>query len=363
MCRKLFSFALLMGAVLLTGCLKSEGNENQGKEYIVTEGAYVVNSGDPENGKDGSLSYIDYNTSTVVNNIYPIGSNPSDVLVYGGKVYVVGCGSNSIYVLNKKNRTLIDKINTVEEMGDDAGLEPNSVAAYGSNVYVSTHGGYVAVIDTTSLTITNKFKVGSYPEGMGVGVVESNSTTKEATLYVANSDNGNGNGSISKINLGTGSVSEIKNDLIKNPRKVVVGGTSAFVLDYGTKDADGNQKGNGVYFVSDNNVSLVIDGATDMTAGGSTIVAYNYLAESNKAEYKVCNLYYNTVSTFYLNGDSSNPITKPSAINVDPNTGYLLIGTSGYTNLYDSNGNFIKSFGTGDNPCSICYSYGVQVIK
>ena len=362
MYRKLFSFALLMGAILLTGCLKSEGNENQGKEYVVTEGAYVVTTGDPSATRAGVLYYIDYNTGTVTPNFEVIGLSPSDVMVYGNKVYVIGCGSNTIYIFDKKSNRLVDKIFTIDELGEDAGFEPNSVAAYGSNVYVSTHGGYVAVIDTTSLTITNKFKVGSYPEGMGVGIVESNST-KEATLYVANSDNGNGNGSISKINLGTGNVSEIKNDLIKNPRKVVVGGTSAFVLDYGTKDAEGNQKGNGVYYVSDNNVSLVIDGATNMTAGGSSIVTYNYPAGSTNADYKVCNLYYNTVSSFYLNGDSSYPMTQPSAISVDPNTGYLLIGTSGYTNLYDGNGNFVKTFEIGDKPCSISYSYGKQVIK
>ena len=143
-----------MGTVLLTGCLKSESNDNQQQEYVVTKGAYVVNAGDPANGKDGSLTYIDFSTGNAINNVYPIGSNPSDVMVYGNKVYVVGCGTNTIYVLDKNTRTLLDKINTVDEMGEDAGFEPRYATAYGSNAYVSTHGGYVAVIDTTSLTIT-----------------------------------------------------------------------------------------------------------------------------------------------------------------------------------------------------------------
>ncbi len=178
MLRKLSHFALLMGAILLTGCLKNDNDDKKGQEYIVTEGAYIVNAGDPANGIDGSLTYIDYSNGTAIRNIYPIGLNPSDVLVYGNKVYVVGCGTNTIYVLDKKTRTLIDKINTVDEMGEEAGIEPRYAVAYGSNTYVSTHGGYVAVIDTASLTITTKFKVGSYPEGLGVVVVENNKSVK-----------------------------------------------------------------------------------------------------------------------------------------------------------------------------------------
>ena len=362
MLRKLFSVVLLMGTVLLTGCLKSESNDNNDpQEYVVTKGAYVVNAGDPANGKDGSLTYIDFTTGNAINNVYPIGSNPSDVMVYGNKVYVVGCGTNTIYVLDKNTRSLIDKINTVDEMGEDAGFEPRYATAYGSNAYVSTHGGYVAVIDTASLTITNKFKVGSYPEGMGIGVTESNST-KEATLYVANSDNGNGNGSLSKISLSSGSTSEIKNDLIKTPYRVVVGGSDAFVLDLGTIDADGKQTGNGVYYVGDK-VSLLIDGATGMSAAGSSIITYNYPKGASNVVYKVCNLYYNSLSSFYLYGDSANPITNPSAICLDPNTGYLLIANPGFVNMYDGNGNFYKSFDAGENPVGICYSYGVEVYK
>ena len=344
-----------MGAVLFTGCLKSESGSNQKQEYLVTEGAYIVNAGDPANGVDGSLSFLDYTTGLAKNDLYPIGQNPSDVLAYGGRVYVVGCGTNTIYVLNKKTHTLVGKINTVDEMGEEAGLEPNYIVAYGSNAYVSTHGGYVAVIDTASLTITNKFKVGSYPEGMAIGFESTSS--KEASLYVANSDNGNGNGSISKINLGTGSVSEIKNANIKYPKRIITGTGTAFILDAGTIDEEGNQKDAGVYMLADNNVSLLIKNATGMSASGSSIITYNYPKGSSKVEYTVCNLYYNSLSTFYLSGDTSKPITNPSAICVDPNVGYMLIANPGYVNMYDGNGNFVKSFDIGQYPVGICYSY------
>ena len=338
MLRKLSHVALLMGAILLTGCLKNDNDDKKGQEYIVTEGAYIVNAGDPAHGVDGSLTYIDYSNGTAIKNIYPIGQNPSDVLVYGNKVYVVGCGTNTIYVLDKKTRTLIDKINTVDEMGEEAGIEPRYAVAYGSNTYVSTHGGYVAVIDTASLTITNKYKVGSYPEGMGVGVVSSNGSVKEVTLYVANSDNGNGNGSISKINLSSGSISEIMTEKIKNPRRIVAGGSTAFVLDAGSIDEEGIQKNAGVYVIDGNDVAMLIENATGMSASGSAIVTT-------------------------LSGDSSKPISNPTAICVDPNTGYLIIGNPGFVNLYDGNGNFVDSFDIGENPVGISYSYGTAIYK
>ncbi len=363
MLRKLSNFALLMGAILLTGCLKNDNDGKKGQEYVVTEGAFIVDAGNPSNGIDGSLNFIDFATGTAVRNIYPIGQNPSDVLVYGNKVYVVGCGTNTIYVLDKKTRTLIDKINTVDEMGEEAGIEPRYAVAYGSNTYVSTHGGYVAVIDTASLTITNKYKVGSYPEGMGVGVVNSNGSVKEVILYVANSDNGNGNGSISKINLSSGSISEIMTEKIKNPRRIVAGGSTAFVLDAGSIDEEGIQKNAGVYVVDDNEVAMLIENATGMSASGSTIVTYNFPKGSSSVSYRVCNLYYGNLSVFTLSGDSSKPISNPTSICVDPNTGYLIIGNPGYINIYDGNGNFADSFDIGENPVGISYSYGTATYK
>ena len=66
MLRKLSNFALLMGAILLTGCLKNDNDDKKGQEYIVTEGAYIVNAGDPAHGVDGSLTYIDYSNGTAI---------------------------------------------------------------------------------------------------------------------------------------------------------------------------------------------------------------------------------------------------------------------------------------------------------
>ena len=58
---------------------------------------------------------------------------------------------------------------------------------------------------------------------------------------------------------------------------------------------------------------------------------------------------------------NAEPISNPTSICVDPNTGYLIIGNPGYINIYDGNGNFADSFDIGENPVGICYSYGTAI--
>ena len=113
--------------------------------------------------------------------------------------------------------------------------------------------------------------------------------------------------------------------------------------------------------VEDNDVSMLIENATGMSASGSAIVTYNFPKGSSSVSYRVCNLYYGNLSVFTLSGDSSKPISNPTAICVDPNTGYLIIGNPGYINIYDGNGNFADSFDIGENPVGICYSYGTAI--
>ena len=56
--------------------------------------------------------------------------------------------------------------------------QPRSITFYGSKAYVSCYDGYVDVIDTLSLSVTQRIAVGSNPEGLAVS---------NGKLYVANS--------------------------------------------------------------------------------------------------------------------------------------------------------------------------------
>ncbi len=380
----LLSFAvMLMGSTLLTGCIESDDN-NKRTEYVVTKGVLVINNGNYYNGIDGSLTFLDFSTNpiTVQQNVYKnangesLGGTPNDVMAYGDKIYITGSDENTVFVLNAKTFKLIEKINTIQDMGATEGYYPRHLEAYGSKVYVSTYGGYVGVIDTLNLSISDMYKVGSAPEGMAIG----GTSDTDVYLYVANSDYGNGKDpSISKINLANGSITTIKNDKIRNPQELAVAGDVIYVLDWGYYDADDGykQKDAGVYMINGSIVSKVVPDATGMAASGRTIVTYNYPYGSTKPTYSIYNIAYGSLGTLTLSG--GNPIESPCAISIDPNTGFIYLATRvidpdtgypsytmpGYLNIYNGSGQFVaeSSYGTGVEPHAIAFTYGTAKIQ
>ena len=373
----LFSFAVMaLGTTLLTSCL-GDDKTDQPAEYVVTNGALIVNNGNSTNGIDGTLTFLDYETGEARQGVFKnangmsLGGTPNSVMCYGDRVYVAGSDENAVFVMNKKTFKLIEKISTTDEMGEAEGAMPRSLTAYEDKVFVSTYGGYVAVIDTLTLSVRNTYKVGSYPEGMAVGTKDN-----VPYLYVANSDYGNGNGSISVINLSSGSTSEIKG--VRNPQELAVAGENIFVLDWGYYDENWVQKDAGVYLINGNNVTKLIPDATGMAAAGYNIVTFNAPYDSNKkVSYSIFNIAYSTLSTFTLSSDGANHIDSPAAISVDPNTGYVLIASRkinsdtgypdysapGFVNMYTGNGEFVKSFDTGVEPHQITFLYGTVKVK
>lgn len=374
----LLSLAVLaMGSTLLTGCLGDSKNDNEVTEYVVTNGALIINNGSMSSGIDGSLTFLDYSVSEGLakQNVFKsannmsLGGTPNDVMVYGNKVYITGSDENAVFVLDKRTFKLLEKISTTDEMGEK-GAMPRHLEAYGPRVFFTTYGGYVGIIDTLSLSIReNPYKVGSYPEGMTIGSDDNGANIK---LYVANSDYGNGNGSISIINLSSGTVSELKNEKIHNPQELAVAGDVVYVLDWGYYDENWVQKEAGVYRIEGSNVQKVVPDATGMAAAGYNIITFNAPYDSGKqTTYSVYNIAYGTLSNFTLTGDSANPIVSPAAISVDPNTGYVLIASRnmgeygypdyaspGFVNMYTGNGQFVKTFATGVEPHAISYLYG-----
>lgn len=386
--KKFFYVALMMGATFLTGCLGDDNKKNDPIDVTITEGVVVVNNGSSYNGIDGSMSFIDLRNDAIQQNVYKtangasLGGTPNDAIVYGQKLYVVGSDENTVFVLNPKTFKEITKISTTDILGAEGGVNPRHLTAYGDKVYVSTYGGYVAEIDTLGFAMTRSFKVGSSPEGMAIG---TSADGKTASLYVANSDYSYGNGSISTINLSTGSITEFKNEKIRNPQQILAAGDVLFVLDWGYYDKEdgGKQKEAGVYTVYNNEVTKTIPDATGMAGAGYTIITYNNPYGSTETTYTMYNTRYGTQSAFRLSEDSEYPIISPAAIALDPNnTGYLLIASRqldpdteyrypsyalpGYVNLYSIQngvGKFQKSYNVGIEPHKIEFSYGIATLQ
>ena len=361
--KKFFYVALMMGATFLTGCLGDDNKKNDPIEVTITEGVVVVNNGSSYNGIDGSMSFIDLRNDAIQQNVYKtangasLGGTPNDAIVYGQKLYVVGSDENTVFVLNPKTFKEIAKISTTDILGAEGGVNPR-----------------------LGFTMTRSFKVGSAPEGMAIS---TSADGKTASLYVANSDYSYGNGSISTINLSTGSITEFKNEKIRNPQQILAAGDVLFVLDWGYYDYEdgGKQKEAGVYTVYNNEVTKTIPDATGMAGAGYTIITYNNPYGSTETTYTMYNTRYGTQSAFRLSEDSEYPIISPAAIALDPNnTGYLLIASRqkdpdtgypsyalpGYVNLYSIQngvGKFQKSYNVGIEPHKIEFSYGIATLQ
>ena len=390
----LLSFAVMaMGSTLLTGCLGDDSNSNTPAEVPVTKGVFIINNGSSYQSIDGSLTYINYATMTpsAQQNVYQkvnkrsLGGTPNDVLVYGQKVYIVGFDENIIFVLDARNSEELKKVSTIDLLGEADGKGPRRLAAFDGKVYFTTYGngdkGSVAAIDTTSFALQKQYQVGSYPEGLAFGIDDANIVT----LYVANSDYGKGNGSISKIDITSGNVTNTEFEKVKNPQEIAVETTgNLYVLDYGHYvEASKTQLDAGVYKISGNSVSLVVPNATGMAVYGPFIYTFNDpYGSTTGPSYSVYDISSNSAAKLNLSGDSDHSIVSPAAIAVDPITGNIFIASRqkdpdtgypaylpGFVNVYQgyglnaNPGQFVESFQTGVEPHKIEFVHGTAKIQ
>jgi len=144
-------------------------------------GAYVLNNG-PYTENAASLAYYSVDANTVQKAVFKsvngkeLGDTGQDMIIYGSKIYIALYNSGLIFVTDKNCKLIatIDKINNDK----DRKLQPRALESYNGNIYVTLYDGYLARIDTTTLTIDKEIAVGPNPEM--VKAVNNK-------LYVANS--------------------------------------------------------------------------------------------------------------------------------------------------------------------------------
>ncbi len=130
---------------------------------------------------NSSVSWIDFNGVTTNNNFFQsrtnrsLGDTGNDMQRYGGKIYVVVNVSSTIEVMNA---TDFKPIQQIEMQANGQPKQPRSLAFSNGKVYVTCYDGFVDVIDTISLTVTQRIPVGANPEGIAVS---------NGKLFVANS--------------------------------------------------------------------------------------------------------------------------------------------------------------------------------
>lgn len=360
---------LLAGVVSFTSCNEEDNSEPHGINFY-SNGAYIVNAGNMPSNIDGSLTYINYANNNAVqkafsnaNNGESLGSTPNDGIVYGNKIYIVVDQSNTIEVLDKNTLKRVKQISTTSLLGDKEGNEPRHIIAANGYVYFTTYGGYVASVDTTSFNLKEKYQVGSYPEGL-----TAVSNGYNLYIYVANSDYGSGNGTISTIDLGNGGkVTTYTIKGINNPQKVFVSNSHIYVLDWGYYDDSWNQKDAGLKMITSETTSQNVVDCTLASLYNGTFYYINAAYGAGEVNYGK----YDTSSASTSSWTPSEEVVSPCGIEVDPVTGDVFIlsyqmgeygyadyNADGYVNQYSNVGTKLHQYNTGVGPTAIFFETG-----
>ena len=314
---------------------------------VLCEGLFQQNN--------SSLSWIDLSNEAVNTDFFTsqngrfLGDTGNDMKVYGSKIYIIVNNSNTVEVINKKDGKSIKQISMTNGA---AAKQPRSITFYNGKAFVTCYDGFVDVIDTTSLTISQRIPVGSNPEGLAIS---------NGKLFVSNSGGLNYpavDSTISIIDLA--SYTELDRIVVgKNPGAVQVDSEGdVYVIargNYGTIPSR---------MVRINSQTNAVEQTFTFDASGMALMQdyflisfYNYSTQTSEIRL------FNTLSETLENNNfiSTSGLTTLYGIQYNPVSDkiYCLDAmnytNSGYVRQYTSAGVFEKSYHVGLNPSKLVF--------
>ncbi|WP_343703064.1 YncE family protein [Chitinophaga sp.] len=362
-------YRLLIAICLLAACRKGvtiprvetqgiPGFQRAAPLEATAAGLYLLNEGNMNMNK-ASLDYLDLQTGQYHRRVFTaynpevtkgLGDVGNYIAIYGSMMYIVVNNSNKVEVVDAATCRRIKQLNV---------NQCRYVDFYKNKAYITSNDGYVAVVDTATLTIVNEIKTGRNPEQLVVA---------GSKLYVANSGGyspPNYEKTISVIDLHTGQ--EIK--------RIEAGiNLHRMALDaYG----DLYVTSRGDYYTVPSRI-YVIDTRTDTVKQTLEIAASNlfihkdlayiysvewsYLTGGNTISYTLLNVKNETKldRNFIADGTEKN-IRIPYGIAVDPDTDDVYVTdakdyvTPGTLHCYDKTGKRKWSVMTGDIPAHFVF--------
>jgi DNA-binding beta-propeller fold protein YncE len=296
------------------------------------KGFFLLNEGNMGNNT-ASLDYFDYESGMYHKNIFAernpgvvneLGDVGNDIRIYGNKLYAVINCSHLVEVMD---------VGTVRHI---AGISiPNCryIVFDGGYAYVSSYAGavttdlnsrlgYVAKIDTATLTVIGTCVVGYQPEDMVV---------RDNKLYVANSGG-------YRFPLYDNTVSVVDLDSFREIRKITVDvNLHRMMLDshgniYVGSRSDYMGMKSGTYIIdSQDRVSNMLDiPAGNMALCGDSLyvcgVEWDQTTNSARASYAIINTVSKSiVSNGFITDNTVTEIETPYGIAINPQTGDIYI--------------------------------------
>lgn len=360
--KKFISFAAV-AAMMALGFTSCDDNDDAPvpQPVEVSDGVYVLNSGNQSSKIDGTLTYYDYATGKETQKMYQAANGKSlgvtipGAVVYGSKIYIVGSVENTVFIADRKT---LKEIATVKTEKNGTGVKGRGICAGEGKVFVATYDNIVIAIDTLTNKICKTYDSGDYSDG----ICYSN-----GYLYTGDTDYGrygketHGTPSVSKIEVATAKTTIIKNDKFRNPTNVVCVDGRIFVQDKGYYGgANGGQIEQNLFELNaDGSIKQAICAASTICASNDKIYIINFPYKGeNGPEYKVYDVKTGKLDTFC----DGKEVLYPNMISVDPVKNIVYIssyqlkaGTTsadykvdGFVAMYDANtGAFIKQFNCG----------------
>ena len=344
-----FFFLLLI--LIAFACKKKKPEPEAPAPAVLEHGILVLNEGLFQLN-NSTLSWVNTSDHSINSTFFEdktdrgLGDTGNDLDRYGNKIYIVVNVSSTIEVLDATTGNPLAQISMI---ANGVSKQPRSIAFYGPRAFITCYDGFVDVLDTVSLTITQRIAVGSNPEGLAVS---------NGKLYVANS------GGLNTVVDSTVSVISLSN--LQELTRITVGKNPGSVCT----DSQGD-----VYVISRGNYGSIpsrmhrIDPQTDtkaqsypFDASGITrmnsnllISYYNFSSGSSAiglfdavSEQMINSGYISTANIATLYGVHYSPLTNKiycSDANAFTNTGYI--------HLFSAAGVFERSYHVGLNPSNI----------
>jgi len=300
------------------------------------KGFFLLNEANMGSNK-ASLDYFDYDAGNYLKNIYPtrnpgvvkeLGDVGNDIQIYGSRLYAVINVSNLIEVMDVRTAKHIGTITipNCRYITFDKGYA--YVSSYAGPVLIDPNArlGYVARVDTATLTVTDTCIVGYQPEELVI---------RDNKIYVANSGGyrvPNYDNTVSVIDLNT----------FKELKKITV----AINLERLRLDGHGNiyVTSRGDYYTIPAN-TYILDAsdkisdvlnipASNLTISGDSAYVYStewsYITNSNTITYAIINTQRKTVvSRSFITDGTDKKIAIPYGLAINPDTKEIFVTDAG----------------------------------
>jgi hypothetical protein len=313
-----------------------------GKWLILNEGLFQHNN--------SSLSLLDPVSGSVNATFFeqqvgrPLGDTGNDMKRYGGKIYIVVNVSSSIEVLDAKTGKSVKQILM---QSNSQAKQPRYIDFYNGKAFISCYDGFVDVLDTASLTITNRIQVGSNPDHLRVAGNK---------LYVSNSGGlnfPNVDSTVSVVSLST--FSEIKKITVgKNPGSIALGGNGdVYVISRGDFGATPSRM-HRIETAGDTKSEDYTFEADQLTEMNGDLLVFEATGQASVRLFSVS-------GNATQNGDflSLNDLVTPYKVYFEPSANQIVVldansyVNSGFVNFFDDNGVFLKKYHVGLVPSAV----------